>query len=80
MKVLLVDNPTLLVSLIICSNKMSWRRTTETSWQRSTETSLGVSLETYLRHRWDVQRYVVTTSLRHVVAGWERFGKTEDLF
>ena len=52
------------------SNKMSWRRTTETSWRRSTETSQGVSFETYLQRRWDLQRDVVTTSLRHLVAGW----------
>ena len=48
----------------------SWRRTTETSWRRSTETSLGVSFETYLRRHWDVQRDVVTTLLRRLVAGW----------
>ena len=49
----------------------SWRRTTEASWRRSTETSLGVSFETYLRRHWDVQRDVVTTSPRRLVAGWE---------
>ena len=49
----------------------SWRRTTEKSWRRSTETSLGVSFERYLRRHWDVQRDVVTTSLRRLVAGWE---------
>ena len=53
-----------------CSNKTSWRRTTETSWRRSTETSLGVSFETYLRCRWDVQRNVVTKSPRRLIAGW----------
>ena len=52
------------------SNKTSWRRTTETSWLRSTETSLDVSFETYLRHRWDVQSDVVTTSSRYLVTGW----------
>ena len=52
------------------SNKMSWRRTTETSLRRSTETSLGVSFETYLQRCWSVQRDVVTTSLRHLVAEW----------
>ena len=52
------------------SNKMSWRRTTETSLRRSTETPLGVSFETYLQHYWNVQRDVVTTSLRHLVAEW----------
>ena len=42
------------------SNKILWRRTT-------------VSFETYLRRRWDVQRDVVTTSLRRLVAGWDTF-------
>ena len=51
-------------------NKTSWRRTTETSWQRSSKTSLGVSFETYVQRRWDVQRDVVTTSPRRLVAGW----------
>ena len=39
---------------------------------------LGVSFETYLRRHWDVQRDVVTTSLRRLVAGWglETFGKS----
>ena len=32
---------------------------------------MGVSFETYLRRRWDVQRDVVTTSPRRLVAGWE---------
>ena len=32
---------------------------------------MGVSFETYLRRYWDVQRDVVTTSLRRVVAGWD---------
>ena len=49
-------------------NKTSWRRTTETSWGRSTETSLDVSFETHLCC--DVQRDVVTTSPRRLVAGW----------
>ena len=40
------------------------------SWRRSSETSLDVSFETYLRRHWDVQRDVVTTSLRRLVAGW----------
>ena len=40
------------------------------SWRSSTETSLGVSFETYLRRHWDVQRDVVTTSPRRLVAGW----------
>ena len=53
------------------SNKMSWRRTTKMPWLRSAETSLGVSFETYLRHRWNVQRNVIMTSLRRLVAGWE---------
>ena len=44
------------------SNKMSWKRTTETSWRRSTETSLGASFKTNLRLRWDVHRDVVKTS------------------
>ena len=48
---------------------MSWRRTAETSWQRSTNTSLGVSFETYLRRCWDVQRDVVTMSLRLMLLG-----------
>ena len=52
------------------TKKMSWRRTTETSQWRSIETSLGVSFETYLRRHWDVQRDVVTTSPRRLVAGW----------
>ena len=52
------------------TNKTPWRRTTETSWRRSTEMSLGVSFETYLRHRWDVQRDVVTTSPWRLFAGW----------
>ena len=52
------------------TNKTSWRRTTETSLRRSTETSLGVSFETYLRRRWEVQRDIVTTSPRRLVAGW----------
>ena len=55
------------------TNKTSWRRTNETSWRRSTETSLGVSFETYLRRHWDVQRDVVTTSPRRLVAGWVLF-------
>ena len=50
------------------TNKTSWIRTPETSWQRSTETLLGVSFETYLRRRWDVQRYVVTMSPQRFVA------------
>ena len=50
-------------------NKMSWRSTTEMSLRRSTKTSLGASFETYLRRCWDVQRDVVTTSLRRLVAG-----------
>ena len=54
------------------SNKMSWRRTTKTSWRHSTETSLGVSFGTYLRSYWDVQRDVVTTSLRRLAAGLVR--------
>ena len=29
------------------------------------------SFETYLRRNWDVQRDVVTTSLRRLVVGWE---------
>ena len=65
----------------------SWRRTDETSslrpletwsrhtnkmsWRRTTETSLGVSFETYLRRCWDVQRDVVTTSPRRLIAGWD---------
>ena len=53
------------------TNKTSWRCTTETSWRRSTETSLGVSFETYLRRCWAVQRDVVTTSPRRLVAGWD---------
>ena len=48
-----------------------WRHTTETSWWRSTEMSLGVSFEMYLPRRWDVQRDVVTTSPRRLVAGWD---------
>ena len=32
---------------------------------------MDVSFETYLRHCWDVQRDVVTTSLRRLVAGWD---------
>ena len=61
------------------TNKTSWRRTTETSWWRSTETSLGVSFETYLRRRWDVQRDVVTTSPRRLVAGWDDSRKNDCL-
>ena len=53
------------------TSKTSWRRTTETSWRRSTETSFGVSFETYLRRRWDVQKDIVTTLPRRLVAGWE---------
>ena len=53
------------------TNKTSWRRTTQTSWRRSTETSLDVSFETFLRRHWEVQRDVVTTSPRRLVAGWE---------
>ena len=60
-----------LETLLRRSNKMSWRRTTEMSWRRSTETSLGVLFETYLRRHWDVQRDVVTTSLRSLAAGWD---------
>ena len=52
------------------SNKTLWRRTTETSWQCSNETSLVASFMTYLRCRWDVQRDVVTMSLRRFIAGW----------
>ena len=52
------------------TNKKSWRCTTETSWQRSTETSLDASFETYLRRHWDVQRDVVKTLPRRLVAGW----------
>ena len=52
------------------SNNISCRRTTKASWRRSTETFLGVSFETYLRCRWDVQRDVVTMSLRRLVAEW----------
>ena len=55
------------------TNKTLKRPTTEMSWQRSTETLLGVSFETYRRRRWDVQRDVVTTSPRRLVAGWARF-------
>ena len=62
------------------SNKMSRRRTTETSWWRSIETSLGVSFETYLRRRWDVQRDVVTTLRRCLVAGWGFMKKATVLF
>ena len=51
------------------SNGMSWIRTTETSRRRSSETSLGVSFKTYLGRHWDVQRDVVTTSPRRIVAG-----------
>ena len=53
------------------TNKTSWRRITQTSWRRSTETSLDVSFETFLRRHWEVQRDVVTTSPRRLVAGWE---------
>ena len=63
-----------------CSNKMSWRRTAEMSWQRSTNTSLGVSFETYLRRCWDVQRDVVTMSLRRHVAGWGKSIVVSDKF
>ena len=31
---------------------------------------MGVSFETYLRRHWDIQRDIVTTSLRRLVAGW----------
>ena len=34
-------------------------------------TSLGASFETYLQRCWDVQRDVVTTSLRRLLARWE---------
>ena len=33
---------------------------------------MGASFETYLRRHWDVQRDVVTTSPRRLVAGWVR--------
>ena len=62
------------------SFETSWRRTTETSWRRSTEMSLGVSFDTYLRRPWDVQRDVVTTSLRRLVARWERNHQTHMTF
>ena len=52
------------------TKKTLWRRTTETSWRSSTETSLGVLFEMYLRHPWDVQRDVNTTSPRRLVVGW----------
>ena len=52
------------------TNNTSGRRTTEMSWRRTTETSLGVSFESYLWRQWDVQRDVVTMSLRRLVAGW----------
>ena len=51
------------------SNKMSWRRTTETYCRRSTGTLLGVSFETYLQRRWDIQKGVVATSLGRLIAG-----------
>ena len=53
--------------------KKSWKLTTKTSWRRSTETSLSVSFETYLRSCWDVQRDVIMTSPRRLVAGWVLF-------
>ena len=53
------------------TNKKLSRRTTETSWRCSTETTLGVSFETYLRRHWDLQRDILTTSPRRLVAGWE---------
>ena len=53
------------------SDKTLWRRTTETSWQGSIETLLNVSFETYLQRCWGVQRDVVTTSPRRLVAGWD---------
>ena len=46
------------------------RRTTKTSWRRSIETSLGASFGTNLRRRWDTQKDVITTSPRHLNAGW----------
>ena len=45
------------------------------SWRLSTETPLGVSFDTYLRRRWDVQRDVVTTLPRRLVAGWDAAGQ-----
>ena len=53
-----------------CPSKTSWRRTTETLWWRSIKTLLGVSFGTYLRHRWEGQWDVVTTSPRRLNAGW----------
>ena len=53
-----------------CPPKTSSRHTNKTSWRRTTETSLGVSFETYLPRCWDVQRDVITRSLRRLVAGW----------
>ena len=52
-----------------CSNKKSWRPTTETPLQRFTKKFLVVSFDMYLQRCWDVQRDVLTTSLRGLVTG-----------
>ena len=41
-----------------------------TLYQQDVVKSLGVSFETYLRRCWDVQRDVVATSPRRLLAGW----------
>ena len=62
-------------TLLWCSNKTSWRRTTETSWRRSIRTSLGVSFETCLRRCGDVivgRRCYVLLRRRYNVPIWRR--------
>ena len=51
-------------------HKTSAQHTNKTLWRRTTKTWLGVSFEKYLRRHWNVQRDVVTTSSRRLVAGW----------
>ena len=51
------------------SNKTLKRRIYKMSWRCSIETSLAILFETYPQHRSDVQRGVVTTSPRRLVAG-----------
>ena len=39
---------------------------------------MSVSSETYLRRHWDIQRDVVRTSPRRLVAGWDKTDTLED--
>ena len=52
-------------------HETSSRHTNKTSWTRTTETVLDVSFETYMQRHWDIQRDVIMTSPRRLVAGWE---------